>query len=43
MEILPEDSHDYSPLGFRKKRTSYIDNLNGLDPVDYHERNKKNL
>jgi hypothetical protein len=34
MDLPPEDSHDYPT--FRKKRTSYIDNLNGLDPIDYH-------
>lgn len=38
--ILPEDSPpEFPPITFRKKGTSYMSNVDALDPVAYYNRN----
>lgn len=38
--LLPEDSPpEFPPINFRKKQTSYVSNVDGLDPVAYYNRN----
>lgn len=38
--LLPEDSPpEFPAIHFRKKQTSYVSNVDGLDPVAYYNRN----
>lgn len=38
--LLPEESPpEFPAINFRKKQTSYVSNVDGLDPVAYYNRN----
>jgi hypothetical protein len=37
--LPPEESPEFPSLQFRKKQTSYVSNVDGLDPVAYYNRN----